>query len=1469
MKKLIFTTLLALLAFGVFAQTVNLQESQAYAIEYSSTSATEAILNLKIENYQLVDVEENGELFTVVQFENGINTFKKGFAELPMLNVNLQLNPTNDVKLVVLDEKFEEIKLTNPILPSRGTIYRNQDIKTIPYVIAPESIIDAWYPADIVESAEPFILRDARGVNIYVYPFQYNAANNTLRIYKSIVIGVEEETSKSTNPLTNVATSIDPMMNDVYKSLFINYSETKFANQLGEVGEMLVIYTSRDASAIEPFITWKREKGFKVHTQQVATNTNVKTTIQNAYNANPNLLYVQLVGDWADIKSDLGTGQNAPMDPMLGCVAGSDFYPELIIGRFSANSAAQVTVQVNKAINYEKNPDMGATWYKTGLGLARNEGAGQGDDGEGDDLHMERIRARLLTPSYNYSTVYQEYDGNSTYVSSNTTSTIISSRINNGVSVINFANHGSETGWSVGSYSATHVNNLTNASKLPIIFSVACVVGKFHRTTGDCFAETWLKKENGGAVATIMSTINQPWIPPMRGQDYFNDILIGGYNYSSNPGNGASTTASDKRTTFGSITFNGNVLMLAEQYTNTDTRETFQTWTIFGDASLQIRTDTPKPLTVTAGDVTGNPYSVTVTSNGTPMANAMVALSQNGNTFTALTNSSGVASVSHSFTSGQATLTVSGYNLGTYQGVKNVGTGPVEPPVTPTGLAASNITDVTATLSWGMVSGATSYDLQIRPQGGTFTTQNVTSNSVNVTGLTATTTYEWQVRAKNSAGNSAYSSLSSFTTLATVVTYCASKGNNAQYEWIAKVDVGNFSNSSGSAGYTDFTSQVINLNAGQTYSISLTPGFASTTYNEYWKIWIDLNGDGDFGGTGELVFDAGALSKTVVTGSVTIPSGTASITTRMRVSMKYNGAQTACETFSYGEVEDYTVQISAGATPPAEPTGLISSNITASSFSLSWNASTGATSYDVQIRPQGGSWSTFNVTSTSYNATSLSGATTYEAQVRAKNSAGSSSYTSAITVTTLDPIPAVPAGLSSTSITTSSATLTWNASTYATSYDVQFRTQGGTWSTYNFTTTTCNATGLNANTTYEWQVRANNSTGSSNYSTVVNFTTLNNTVTLPTVSTSSISNVTSSSASGGGNVTADGGASVTERGVVFATTQNPTTANSKVISGSGTGSFSANITGLAANTTYYVRAYAINSAGTSYGSQVSFTTTGGTISDVTIGTGTSTQGYPLNCYYGFERSASLYTASELGKTGSISKLGWYPTVTTSYNIPVKIYIKHTTATSITATSWANMISGATLVFNGTMNGTTANVWKEFVLSTAFEYSGGSNNLLILVETNYGGTGTGSSTGARYRYSSSSKRHMYVRADNSAPTGNGTISNNRPNIRITITTRGSQPSNRDNDSSFDRMNLNTSLSSVTAFPNPTNGMVTIKSSELIYTIEVFSIAGKKVAILDNLMGVDTQIIDLSQFESGIYLLVVDDGVKRHMMKMVKY
>lgn len=232
----------------------------------------------------------------------------------------------------------------------------------------------------------------------------------------------------------------------------------------------------------------------------------------------------------------------------------------------------------------------------------------------------------------------------------------------------------------------------------------------------------------------------------------------------------------------------------------------------------------------------------------------------------------------------------------------------------PTGLAASAITSSGATLNWNAVSGTT-YDVQYRQTGTTtWTTVAASTNTTNLTGLTANTSYEAQVRSKCPGGsNSAYSASVNFTTLPVSITYCASKGNNVNDEYINRVQLGTINNLSGAnAGYGNFTAMSTNITKGSAYTITITPAWTGTVYSEGYAVWIDYNIDGDFADAGEQVYSRAATTTTPVSGSFTVPSSASTGATRMRVSMKYNAIPTSCETFTYGEVEDYTVNIQGG-----------------------------------------------------------------------------------------------------------------------------------------------------------------------------------------------------------------------------------------------------------------------------------------------------------------------------------------------------------------------------------------------------------------------------------------------------------------------------------------------------------------------------------------------------------------------------
>ncbi len=195
--------------------------------------------------------------------------------------------------------------------------------------------------------------------------------------------------------------------------------------------------------------------------------------------------------------------------------------------------------------------------------------------------------------------------------------------------------------------------------------------------------------------------------------------------------------------------------------------------------------------------------------------------------------------------------------------------------------------------------------------GSSVGTDNSSPYSINWT-IPAFGNYQLTARATDNNGANTASAPVNISASSGSPSYCASQGTSFNNEWIASVAVGSFSNSSGKAGYSDFTGLTANLSTGA-HSLTLTPGYSGPSRNEYWRIWIDYNVDGDFNDAGELAFDAGSAQSGTKTGTLTIPTSAAGVTTRMRISMKRDAAPGSCETFARGEVEDYTISIGGSA----------------------------------------------------------------------------------------------------------------------------------------------------------------------------------------------------------------------------------------------------------------------------------------------------------------------------------------------------------------------------------------------------------------------------------------------------------------------------------------------------------------------------------------------------------------------------
>ena len=247
----------------------------------------------------------------------------------------------------------------------------------------------------------------------------------------------------------------------------------------------------------------------------------------------------------------------------------------------------------------------------------------------------------------------------------------------------------------------------------------------------------------------------------------------------------------------------------------------------------------------------------------------------------------------------------------------NAGSGSTDTvaPTAPT-LSASGTTSTSTNLSWSGATdavGVTGYDVY---QGASLI-GSTASTTYTVNSLSPSTTYSFTVRAKDAAGNiSTASNTATVTTLAgSTVTYCTATATNTADERIGNVTFGSINNTStGTAGYENFTSVSTNVTRGTANTISITPVWTSTKYNEAYAVYIDYNRDGDFTDSGELAWTRAGSQTTPVTGSITIPATASLGSTRMRVMMQYNSIpSSSCGSYTYGQVEDYTLNILSSA----------------------------------------------------------------------------------------------------------------------------------------------------------------------------------------------------------------------------------------------------------------------------------------------------------------------------------------------------------------------------------------------------------------------------------------------------------------------------------------------------------------------------------------------------------------------------
>ena len=652
MKKLSTLIFLLVLCAHIFATEwvkINSDSPQKANVELNFSTVEQSVFSFHLDGfYTRLVTTEKGDAWQVY-LDNSAPSIIEGAPELPVFATSLIIPDQAEMKLNVVSAEFTEFEDVL-ILPSKGNLTRDINPDDVPFTFGKYYGIDAFYPGETGKLGAPYIVRDYRGQAIQIQPFQYNPITKILRVYHHIEFELEVDGESAYNAFDrpDLPESIDSRFASLYNRQFLNYQSSQRYDPVEEEGGMIIISHADFLEEIQAFADWKIMTGMPVEVVDVAEiggATDIKEYIQNAYDEG-GLTYVLLVGDAAQVPTSESQGNDSDVE--YSYLAGDDHYPDLFVGRFSAETEDHVITMVSRTLEYEQNPSSDTAWYTKAIGLGSNEGPG--DDGEMDYEHLRNIADNKLIP-FTYDYAYEFFAGSQggNDDDGNPSASAVASAINTGVSIINYTGHGSTVSWGTSGFNNGDIEGLTNTGMWPFIISVACVNGNFVNNT--CFGETWIRAEDEGqptgAIATIMSTINQSWNPPMRGQDEMNDILTEAHEENI-------------KRTFGGITMNG-CMNMNDVYGQGGYSET-DCWTIFGDPSVMVRTAVPADMTVShpAGLPLGS-TSFTVSSDA---EGGLAALTMDGEIIGTAIVEGGAATITFEALSvpGEATVVVTAFN---------------------------------------------------------------------------------------------------------------------------------------------------------------------------------------------------------------------------------------------------------------------------------------------------------------------------------------------------------------------------------------------------------------------------------------------------------------------------------------------------------------------------------------------------------------------------------------------------------------------------------------------------------------------------------------------------------------------------------------------------------------------------------------------------------------------------------------
>jgi hypothetical protein len=649
---------------------------QDYEFTINRIDASGVDFDISINNFDRLDIKAGGISYDRLKLKNCGYTSEYGKAELPIISFYLAVPRGAEIDL-----KYET---SNQQILHNFNIYPSQPPKpeTDGYIDPPftKNIsfynTDAYYPITIVESRPIMVMRGCRIAMINVFPFFYNPVESTIKTYNDISISIDF-IGGTGEFIPERLRSI--YFQSLYDSFLLNARSVERPHQniyqmsrSNDRADLLVVVYDDFYEEILPLAKWRHQTGLEtkiVKWSDVGDEAQDLCDYMDDAYTNWELppSFLLIVGDADHVPVNYKYthpyhGTATGTDHWYVALEGNDYLPELHTGRISVDDEDQLIVVVNKILNYSKTPYMEKNWFDDILLAAKEEG------GRYFVYTSERIYDFLNPLGYNCNRQYQ-----GTTPPGSTQGVI--DAVNDGVIIANHRDHGaaendgySYTGWSAPQFDTTHIaNDLSNGEMLPIMYALHCDSGWFDGETDsnagnwESIGEVGIRVENKGFSAVIAST-------RVSYSGYNDEFCIGMYDamwsdFDPDYPNSNSSNPYPTEVYRISQVMNFGKFWMYDKYivpggcdpypwtpSETASRVEFEMFHVHGDPTMEVWTTYPQNLTVEHPVMVqygASIIEVTVESDGDPLEDALVCVSQENGTYAKnVTDANGEAQLS-------------------------------------------------------------------------------------------------------------------------------------------------------------------------------------------------------------------------------------------------------------------------------------------------------------------------------------------------------------------------------------------------------------------------------------------------------------------------------------------------------------------------------------------------------------------------------------------------------------------------------------------------------------------------------------------------------------------------------------------------------------------------------------------------------------------------------------------------------